>query len=409
MLTKFTIIIPTRERGEPLHFCIKNLLKQDYENFEILVSDNNSKDKTAQIVFAFQDKRIRYVNTGIRVGMAHNWEFALSHVNDGWVLFVGDDDGLLPCALRTLDAVIKATDCEALTTVNCNYWWPLHFSSMPEGRLTIPLPVESPYEMKNSAIMLDRVLRGKAAYSELPWLYNGGASSVALLRRLSTGGRYFNSRNPDIYSAISLALGTLTYPSINVPIAINGASKFSSGTSYMLGQKNDPDSPSSLMMGESNIPFHSALIVGKSLQIHVYESYLQAAHLYNEPSCTLLEQLNLALKLADKSYFQETVEECLLMARQNGVTIPSSIKIAISRISNQFFGLVRRIGQRRVIAIPAVKLNALDVDTASDAAKYLYGVFDYFFCYSPFTRMNLSIFAFFISLNRYLRRIFKRE
>lgn len=409
MFTKFTIVIPTRERVESLQFCLKNLLKQEYENFEILVSDNNSGDKTSEIVSALQDARIRYINTGVRVGMAHNWEFALSHISDGWVLFIGDDDGLLPCALRILDEVIRATGCEALTTAVCTYWWPLHFSSMPEGKLTIPLPVKKVYEIKDSALMLDRVMRGKAAYSELPWLYNGGASSVALLRRLSVDGRYFHSRNPDIYSAISLALGTHTYASINVPIAINGASKFSSGTSYMLGQGNDPSSSSSLMMSEANIPFHSTLIVGKSIQIHVYESYLQASHLYDAPSYALLEQLNLALVLANYSDLEGTVRECSLMAERSNIKMPSGLKVAISRASHQSYELVRGIVRRRVIAIPAVKLNAWDVNIAGDSAKCIYDVFDYFFWHSNFTRIALNGFAFFISLNRTLRRIFNGQ
>lgn len=30
--------------------------------------------------------------------MSHNWEFAL-YVHEGWVTFMGDDDGLLPGAI----------------------------------------------------------------------------------------------------------------------------------------------------------------------------------------------------------------------------------------------------------------------------------------------------------------------
>jgi hypothetical protein len=51
------------------------------------------------VVASFKDPRIRYVNTGKHLSMSHNWEFALSHVEKGYVTFVGDDDGLLPGAI----------------------------------------------------------------------------------------------------------------------------------------------------------------------------------------------------------------------------------------------------------------------------------------------------------------------
>jgi len=47
---KFTIVIPTRDRADTLIYSIQNALAQDYENFEILVSDNASNDNTKKVV-----------------------------------------------------------------------------------------------------------------------------------------------------------------------------------------------------------------------------------------------------------------------------------------------------------------------------------------------------------------------
>lgn len=409
MKTKFTIIVPTRERSKPLYFCLSNLLKQDYENFEVLVSDNNSQDETKTVVSSFTDARIRYVNTGNRVSMSHNWEFALSHVDEGWVLFVGDDDGLLQGALQTLNEVILVSGCEALTTASCIYWWPLHFSSIPDGELTIPFPVNDLFEVKESALMLDLVMRGQAAYRDLPWLYNGGAASVTLLNRLrAADGKYFRSLNPDLYSAISLALGTVSYASINAPIAINGASKFSNGTSGALGQKEDPTSAASKFLSEGNLPFHPYLICSKSFQIQVYESYLQASHLYPRQFYGLANQLKIALILAPTSDFQQVLKECKLMAMKHNIPIPGAMTIAYLRAISRIYGFLGVIGRRRVIAIPASKLEAWDVDRASNAAKYLYEMFDYFFQRSLLTRAALRSLFFLTSLSRYSRRMIAR-
>jgi len=81
----FTIVIPTRERSDTLMHAIKTALSQDYENFRVLVSDNASQDQTKEKVEALKDPRIHYINTGQRVSMSENWEFALNHVSDGWL------------------------------------------------------------------------------------------------------------------------------------------------------------------------------------------------------------------------------------------------------------------------------------------------------------------------------------
>lgn len=93
---KFYILIPTRERPATLLHCLHTIIHQSYTNFEIIVSDNFSQDNTENIVASISDPRISYINTEKRVGMASNFEYALSHTKSGWVTILGDDDGLLP-------------------------------------------------------------------------------------------------------------------------------------------------------------------------------------------------------------------------------------------------------------------------------------------------------------------------
>jgi glycosyltransferase involved in cell wall biosynthesis len=405
-MTKFTIIVPTRERSMPLDYCLKNLLKQDHSNFEILVSDNNSQDETASIVSAFNDSRIRYINTGKRISMSHNWEFALSHVESGWVLFIGDDDGLLPNALSVIEMVIAATGCEALTTTSTTFWWPNHFEFKFNGEITIPMPEAKLFEVKSSAKILELVMKGVAPYRELPWLYNGGASSVNLLNRLRrSDGNFFCSFNPDLYSAIALALGTTTYAHINIPISINGASKFSNGTSNMLGQIDRPNSPASKMMQEENIPFHSVLKHGKSFQMLVYEAYLQAAHLYTIPKYNLVDQVNVALKVAPPLDFIDVLNDCKAVAQKNNIVMPALGVVKISRTIYKLSEFYRHLRRRRNIVLAAESLGAHNVDLASDAIKYIYSMLDTIYHQSFFNKIILQVFVFSISSSRYFLRI----
>ena len=43
-----------------LKSCLESVLNQSYKDFEVLIIDNNSTDKTKEIIQSFSDKRISY-------------------------------------------------------------------------------------------------------------------------------------------------------------------------------------------------------------------------------------------------------------------------------------------------------------------------------------------------------------
>ncbi|MEM4134638.1 MAG: glycosyltransferase, partial [Candidatus Micrarchaeia archaeon] len=56
--------------------ALDSLLAQDYENFELIISDNASEDKTPEICleYAARDKRIRYYRNEKNMGAAWNFK-----------------------------------------------------------------------------------------------------------------------------------------------------------------------------------------------------------------------------------------------------------------------------------------------------------------------------------------------
>ena len=66
--TFFSIVIPTYNMEKFIKKSVKSVLNQTYKNFEILVIDNHSKDKTRQIIddLPFAYKRVR-TNQGWRL------------------------------------------------------------------------------------------------------------------------------------------------------------------------------------------------------------------------------------------------------------------------------------------------------------------------------------------------------
>jgi glycosyltransferase involved in cell wall biosynthesis len=404
--TKFTLIVPTRERPDTLRYCLKNLLSLKYPNVEILVSDNFSQDGTDLVVQEFSDSRVRYLNTGKRISMSHNWEFALSHVTSGWVMFIGDDDGLLPGSLEILDAVIRDTGCQALSAASCSYIWPLHFPHSPSGELSVPLRKKSVFEVRETAEWLRKVMDGDVEYRELPWLYNGGAASIDVINGLrNPNGAFFNSINPDIYSAVALSIGLRRYAYVHVPIAVNGASKHSGGTSLMTGGGHLKGSPTHKFLAEENIPFHRALVFGKSIHIMVYECYLQARGLSETPRFDLARQIETAISLSPKVFRAEIFGDCLKMARANNVSMPSAMRVGFRRVRFAVEAIFRKIFAQRLLTVPATDLDLDNVHAASVAAKQIDSLFASIAKASTISRQLLGLFLFGLSLARYVSRV----
>ncbi|MBK6961246.1 MAG: hypothetical protein IPH23_08595 [Gammaproteobacteria bacterium] len=104
------------------------------------------------------------------------------------------------------------------------------------------------------------------------------------------------------------------------PIAIAGVSKHSTGAANILSPIGNEAKPLFIFNSEQNIPFHESLIVGKSVQIVLYECYLQSWHLHHGGLGLSLEnQLQVATKIARLTYLDTVRDECQRIAEINGV------------------------------------------------------------------------------------------
>lgn len=266
---KFSIVIPTRERCDTLYWTLMTCVSQQYENLEIIVSDNFSQDGTKDMVHAFKDHRIRYVNTGRRLDMSSNWEFGLSHVTGDFAMVLGDDNGLLPGALRELSSIIMQTNCEAISWGYACYLWP---SNVISDTSTISVPLKSGLFQRDSRKMLEDLLGYKCNYGVLPCIYKAFVSVDAINSVKKQSGKFFQSMIPDAYSAIALACVMDTYYYSEKPFSIDGISQHSGGTSYFSGKGES----SKQFLSEENIAFDERLVMAPSFAIIQAESFLQA-------------------------------------------------------------------------------------------------------------------------------------
>jgi glycosyltransferase involved in cell wall biosynthesis len=282
---KFTVIIPTRERDDVLGACLKTVTAQDYDNLEIIVSDNVSGDETREIVQATRDSRIRYINPGRRLSMSHHWEFALSHASGGWYTIIGDDDGLLPNSISRAAQIASDTGVQAIKSDPCMYSWP---SITGKAHGTLRVPLGSKISVRASKKWLSRLMKGYATYFELPMLYHGGyihSDVISKVKKIT--GCFYRSCQPDIYSSVAVASIAERYVFVSEPLGIGGLSARSNGAAFLYGQPGVSGglSEKEKFLSEDNIPFHrdipsdaEGLPLFKN-EVLVYESYLQSAPL----------------------------------------------------------------------------------------------------------------------------------
>src|SRR5215475_8414170 len=96
----FSIVIPTFNRSDLFPYAVRSILKQTFEDFEIIISDNCSTDSTRQVAEQFEDPRFKYIKTPQHFTIADSWEFARSHAVGKLIVMLSDDDALLPAALE---------------------------------------------------------------------------------------------------------------------------------------------------------------------------------------------------------------------------------------------------------------------------------------------------------------------
>lgn len=92
----FVILIPFRNVKNYINDCIESILKQRYNNYGVVLLDDNSTDGTTDSI-VFQNENINIIKNSIRVGPTANMFNALKQLeidDDSIIVWVDGDDSL---------------------------------------------------------------------------------------------------------------------------------------------------------------------------------------------------------------------------------------------------------------------------------------------------------------------------
>lgn len=278
-MEKYTVIIPTRDRAETLEATLRTCLRQTYGNFEIIVSDNCSNDNTYEIVTGFKDPRIRYIKTDRRLSMSGNFDFSLQHVDDGFVMFIGDDDGLMPDAVNYVSEVVERYKVLAVTSSPAVYLWPSFVDKSRAGSLSYN-SFKDVVEIRRPDKWIRKTLAFECHYcSDLPNLYYGFVHKE-IINKGCKDGIYFRSITPDAYSAFASALFLKEYAYSNRSFVLPAMSAKSNGASQLQSKGNSNESEKYL--SENDIPLAAGFVFCPSIEVVLAETFAKLAETFPE-------------------------------------------------------------------------------------------------------------------------------
>jgi len=107
--TNFSFVMPTY-KSRFLYKAIDSILKQSFQDFELIIVNDASPEDIASIVSRFHDERIQYKENKENIGghnLIDNWNLCLHLAHNEYVILATDDDFFEPEFLSSAAELIK--------------------------------------------------------------------------------------------------------------------------------------------------------------------------------------------------------------------------------------------------------------------------------------------------------------
>jgi len=102
-----TVAMVTYNSEKYVDVAIQSVLASSYKNFELIISDDASKDNTWNIIQSYEDTRIRAYRNSKNIGEYPNRNKCIELANGKYLIFIDGDDYLYPDGLEYLIHNIK--------------------------------------------------------------------------------------------------------------------------------------------------------------------------------------------------------------------------------------------------------------------------------------------------------------
>lgn len=132
-----SVCIPTYNRPQDLRHAMAAMLRQTYEDFELIIGDDASDPETRHVVESFSDPRLRYFRNAENAGIYGNWNRLIERATGEAIAIFHDHDLYLPTILERsmarLDRYPQAVFCHSAIVM-------IDERNQPMELITYPFP-----------------------------------------------------------------------------------------------------------------------------------------------------------------------------------------------------------------------------------------------------------------------------
>lgn len=192
---KFTLIMPTYNRAYCIKTAIDSVLSQTYQNFELLIIDDNSSDNTKEYLKTnFQNElknsKIRYYYSNKKLGASGARNLALKLARYEWIGYIDSDNKLRAKFLETYVSLITVYNHKIFYTALL----------MTYAKVAIGCEFDYAFLLKGNFIDLGVIVHHISVYKEL----GGFDESLKRLEDWDLAIRYTSVYPPMFYKKILL-------------------------------------------------------------------------------------------------------------------------------------------------------------------------------------------------------------
>ena len=118
-LPDISVCIPAYNCERYIDQAIESVLGQTFDDFELVIVDDCSSDKTATVVEKYDDPRIRFFENKSNLGMQGNWNKAVSKARGKNIKVLCNDDLLYSSCLERQHAIFSDPANDDVVMVSC--------------------------------------------------------------------------------------------------------------------------------------------------------------------------------------------------------------------------------------------------------------------------------------------------
>jgi glycosyltransferase involved in cell wall biosynthesis len=212
-----SILIPTRDGASTITGTIASALDQTSQNFEVVIFDDSKNETIKSIVKKFKSPKIKYYRSRKSGNsMCDNWDAVVKKSNGDIVFIIGDDDAVMPNAVEKIQETFIKFNPDVIYWRPHKFYWPGVFSASA-------IALKSGQSGQVSPMNLDSIVKhifslGGSHLNRLPMIYHSAVSRRVINEIISSTGRFFHSKQPDVF--IGMACAAVANSAVHVDLAL---------------------------------------------------------------------------------------------------------------------------------------------------------------------------------------------